>query len=78
MGCAQCRKKISQVISKMTGLREYTVDISNKLVTVKADFGFRCNAKDYLSKDEKRKHWHPLKVFKYCLSLICFGKKNSS
>ncbi|XVF10821.1 hypothetical protein REPUB_Repub07fG0216500 [Reevesia pubescens] len=76
MGCAQCRKKVSLLISKITGVREYIVDVSNKQVIVKADFGFDWNVKDNLSKTEKRKDWHPLEVFK-CLSPICFSKQNS-
>ncbi|XP_022758774.1 uncharacterized protein LOC111305466 [Durio zibethinus] len=74
MGCAQCRKKVSQVVSKMKGLREYIVDVSNKKVIVKADLGFHWNVKDDLSESEKRKDWHPLEVFK-CLSPICFKKQ---
>ncbi|XP_017972763.1 PREDICTED: uncharacterized protein LOC18606275 [Theobroma cacao] len=75
MVCAQCRKKVSQVISKMTGLREYTVDVSNKQVIVKADFGFRWNVKDHLSKSEKRKDWRSLQLFKSCFGPICYSSK---
>ncbi|KAK6262909.1 hypothetical protein QUC31_008725, partial [Theobroma cacao] len=80
MGCAQCRKKVSQVLSKMTGrnfdgLREYTVDVSNKQVIVKADFGFRWNVKDHLSKSEKRKDWRSLQLFKSCFGPICYSSK---
>ncbi|MFQ6671035.1 hypothetical protein Gotur_035705 [Gossypium turneri] len=87
MGCAQCREKVSKVTSKMTGtfrikeivvqlagLREYIVDVSNKQVVVKADFGFRWKLKNEFSKTEKRKYWHLLGVFK-CLGLICFCKQ---
>ncbi|XVF51722.1 hypothetical protein PTKIN_Ptkin04bG0207500 [Pterospermum kingtungense] len=74
MGCARCRERVSQVISKMTGLREYTVDVSNKQVIVKADFGLRWDVEEEeLPKNEKIKDWHPLKTFK-CLSLICLNK----
>lgn len=66
MGCAQCRKKVSQILSKVTGLREYTVDVSNKQVILKADFGFRWDVEDDLSKNEKIRDWNPLK--KICLN----------
>ncbi|TYG42454.1 hypothetical protein ES288_D12G258000v1 [Gossypium darwinii] len=56
------------------GLREYIVDVSNKQVVVKADFGFRWKLKNEFSKTEKRKYWHLLGVFK-CLGLICFCKQ---
>ncbi|XP_052879312.1 uncharacterized protein LOC108476923 [Gossypium arboreum] len=74
MGCAQCREKVSKVTSKMTGLREYIVDVSNKQVVVKADLGFRWKLKNEFSKTEKRKYWQLLGVFK-CLGLICFCKQ---
>ncbi|KAJ4833730.1 hypothetical protein Tsubulata_036339 [Turnera subulata] len=38
MRCARCRQRVSQIISKMTGLREYTVDVLNKQVTFKGEF----------------------------------------
>ncbi|KAL9433790.1 hypothetical protein AB3S75_028601 [Citrus x aurantiifolia] len=46
MGCTRCRGRVSQIISKLTGLEEYIVDVPNKRVTVKADFGLNKNVKD--------------------------------
>ncbi|GMJ00401.1 HEAVY METAL ASSOCIATED PROTEIN 19 [Hibiscus trionum] len=76
MGCAECRKRVSQVISKITGLREYIVDVSNKQVIIKADSGILWEVKNDFSKTEKRKDWHPLEVFK-CLAPVCAGKQIS-
>ncbi|XP_020224973.1 protein SODIUM POTASSIUM ROOT DEFECTIVE 1 isoform X2 [Cajanus cajan] len=38
MGCNKCRGRVSRVVSKMTGLTEYTVDVRKKEVTIKGDF----------------------------------------
>ncbi|KAK2969435.1 hypothetical protein RJ640_012835, partial [Escallonia rubra] len=37
MGCAYCRERVSQTIAKVTGLKEYTLDVRNKQVIVKGD-----------------------------------------
>ncbi|XP_016494063.1 uncharacterized protein LOC107813324 isoform X1 [Nicotiana tabacum] len=37
LGCTHCRHRISQVISKITGLREYTIDVGRKQVIVRGD-----------------------------------------
>nr|XP_009607584.1 uncharacterized protein LOC104101779 isoform X2 [Nicotiana tomentosiformis] len=37
LGCTHCRGRISQVISKITGLREYTIDVGRKQVIVRGD-----------------------------------------
>ncbi|KAI9174632.1 hypothetical protein LWI28_020359 [Acer negundo] len=59
MGCAQCRQRVTQVISKMTGLREYTVDVPNRQVIVKGDFGFEDNS----SKNKIKSRCYPLQFF---------------
>ncbi|PKI39818.1 uncharacterized protein LOC116193066 isoform X2 [Punica granatum] len=38
MGCNSCRKRASYIISKMTGVRDITVDVVKNQVTVTADF----------------------------------------
>nr|DAD18533.1 TPA_asm: hypothetical protein HUJ06_019996 [Nelumbo nucifera] len=35
MGCTHCRQRVTQVISKMNGLVEYVIDVSNKQVIMK-------------------------------------------
>ncbi|TKY55441.1 Copper transport protein ATX1 [Spatholobus suberectus] len=46
MGCNGCRGRVSRVVSKMTGLTEYTMDVSKKEVTIKGDFIAHCNLRD--------------------------------
>ncbi|KAG4930408.1 Copper transport protein CCH [Glycine max] len=43
MGCNGCRGRVSRVVSKITGLTEYTVDVRKKEVTIKGDFIANCN-----------------------------------
>ncbi|KAK8520836.1 hypothetical protein V6N13_076972 [Hibiscus sabdariffa] len=54
MGCDECRKKVSRVLSKVTGLREYIVDLSNKQVIIKADFGIPWEVENGFSKTGTR------------------------
>ncbi|KAL3743265.1 hypothetical protein ACJRO7_018554 [Eucalyptus globulus] len=58
VGCARCRERVSQVISKMDGVREYTVDIRNERVIVKGDFKVEREVPDESadSKSRKRKN----------------------
>ncbi|KAK4338255.1 hypothetical protein RND71_042742 [Anisodus tanguticus] len=37
LGCTHCRLRISQIISRITGLREYTIDVGRKQVTLRGD-----------------------------------------
>ncbi|KAK7330754.1 hypothetical protein VNO77_24953 [Canavalia gladiata] len=46
MKCNSCRGRVSRVVSKMTGLTEYTVDVHKKEVTIKGDFKAHCNFRD--------------------------------
>ncbi|KAL5064304.1 hypothetical protein RYX36_026041, partial [Vicia faba] len=41
MGCNGCQERVSRVVSKMTGLTEYTIDVRKHEVTVKGDFMVR-------------------------------------
>ncbi|XP_027337433.1 copper transport protein ATX1-like [Abrus precatorius] len=38
MECNDCMGRVSRIVSKMTGLTEYTVDVTKKEVTIKGDF----------------------------------------
>ncbi|XP_056687442.1 uncharacterized protein [Spinacia oleracea] len=40
MGCSSCRDKVSRVLSKMTGFKEYTIDVRKKQVVIKGDVSF--------------------------------------
>ncbi|KAG8659448.1 hypothetical protein MANES_02G038800v8 [Manihot esculenta] len=63
IGCARCRQRVSQVIAKMTGLREYTVDVKRKQVIVKGDFGNQQKQEDDYSKSEMNKERGPFSQY---------------
>ncbi|XP_021738154.1 uncharacterized protein LOC110704643 [Chenopodium quinoa] len=44
MGCSSCRDKVLRVLSKMTGFKEYTVDVRKKQVIIKGDVKFLWSA----------------------------------
>ncbi|XP_058764416.1 uncharacterized protein LOC131637863 [Vicia villosa] len=46
MGCNGCQERVSRVVSKITGLTEYTIDVRKHEVTVKGDFMVRCDFQD--------------------------------
>ncbi|KAL3499565.1 hypothetical protein ACH5RR_038658 [Cinchona calisaya] len=41
LGCAFCRWRVSQVLSNINGLKEFTIDVVNKQVIAKGDVRFR-------------------------------------
>ncbi|KAI5417498.1 copper transport protein CCH [Lathyrus oleraceus] len=43
MGCNGCQERVSRVISKISGLTEYTIDVRKNEVTVKGDFIVSCD-----------------------------------
>ncbi|KAK7346712.1 hypothetical protein VNO80_21235 [Phaseolus coccineus] len=43
MGCNGCRRRVFRVVSRMTGLTEYSVDVRKREVTIKGDFIANCN-----------------------------------
>ncbi|KAG8659449.1 uncharacterized protein LOC110603554 [Manihot esculenta] len=78
IGCARCRQRVSQVIAKMTGLREYTVDVKRKQVIVKGDFGNQQKQEDDYSKSEMNKergNCHPLRLLLGSFVASCFRKQ---
>ncbi|XP_059655164.1 uncharacterized protein LOC132302345 isoform X2 [Cornus florida] len=55
MGCTLCQRRVGHIVSKMTGLTEYTVDVRNKQVIIKGDVRFQCNTRnDGLKSKTKR------------------------
>nr|GLL44999.1 uncharacterized protein LOC109152052 isoform X1 [Ipomoea trifida]GMD82531.1 Protein SODIUM POTASSIUM ROOT DEFECTIVE 1 like [Ipomoea batatas] len=66
LGCAHCRRRISQVVLNITGLREYTMDVLKRQVIVKGgiknNFQNRNNTK---LKDERCR-------VKFFARLFCF------
>ncbi|EOA28600.1 hypothetical protein CARUB_v10024820mg [Capsella rubella] len=41
VGCVRCQDRVSQIVSKMTGIEEYVVDLKKKLVMARGDFRAR-------------------------------------
>ncbi|KAJ8769007.1 hypothetical protein K2173_024002 [Erythroxylum novogranatense] len=76
MGCTRCRERVSFVVSKMTGLSEYSVDMRNKQVTLKGDFGYGRKEEDRSSSSSDRRtpkqSCLPLKLFVRSLVASCF------
>ncbi|ESQ52195.1 hypothetical protein EUTSA_v10017440mg [Eutrema salsugineum] len=38
VGCVRCQDRVSKIVSKMTGIEEYVVDVKKKLVMARGDF----------------------------------------
>ncbi|CAH2059205.1 unnamed protein product [Thlaspi arvense] len=38
VGCVRCQDRVSKIVSKMTGIEEYVVDLKNKLVMTRGAF----------------------------------------
>ncbi|KAG7573743.1 Heavy metal-associated domain superfamily [Arabidopsis suecica] len=38
VGCVCCQDRVSKIVSKMTGIEEYVVDLKKKLVMARGDF----------------------------------------
>ncbi|KAM3687020.1 hypothetical protein ACB098_10G046000 [Castanea mollissima] len=74
MGCKRCRQRVSEVASKMTGLKEYTVDVHNRQVIIKADLGFHWKVEnDPLNKSEMNQECRPLTYLLKTFRSTCFG-----
>ncbi|XP_055961513.1 uncharacterized protein LOC126678597 [Mercurialis annua] len=76
LGCAGCTQRVSNIISKITGLREYTVDVKKKQVIVKGEFTYKHNGeeKDFSIRELRKEHccYHVKLIFGSFLS--CFFK----
>ncbi|XP_030524861.2 uncharacterized protein LOC115737049 [Rhodamnia argentea] len=65
VGCVRCQERVSQVISKMDGVHEYTVDIRNKQVIVKGDFKVRHESVGHqIRKEEEHQFQHFFRYFR--------------
>ncbi|KAJ6703757.1 hypothetical protein OIU85_029666 [Salix viminalis] len=74
MRCSRCRQRVSQVISRMSGLKEYTVDLHNKQVIMKGNVGKRWKNEDDYSNDEMNNgRCQRLKLFLRSFMASCFG-----
>uniref|UniRef100_A0A1J3HP35 HMA domain-containing protein n=1 Tax=Noccaea caerulescens TaxID=107243 RepID=A0A1J3HP35_NOCCA len=38
VGCVRCQDRVSKIVSKMSGIEEYVVDLKNKIVMARGDF----------------------------------------
>ncbi|KAM7494089.1 hypothetical protein LguiB_028698 [Lonicera macranthoides] len=61
LGCAYCRSRVSQLVTKVTGLKEYTLDVRNRQVTVKGDVRIPGFAINTLKNNKSKKY--SLKLF---------------
>lgn len=75
VGCARCRERVSQVISRMDGVREYTVDIRNERVIVKGDFKVEREVPDESANLQiKKEEEHQLSLLFRYFRTSCLGK----
>eukprot|EP00257_Ricinus_communis_P021255 XP_015580694.2 LOW QUALITY PROTEIN: uncharacterized protein LOC107262036 [Ricinus communis] len=76
-GCARCQQRVSRLISKMTGLREYAVDVQKKQITVKGDF--RNKRKNEISAEMRKEHsCYQLKLLLGSYLASCFRKHKAT
>ncbi|KAJ4903676.1 Heavy metal transport/detoxification superfamily protein [Raphanus sativus] len=78
VGCVHCQDRVSKIVSKMTGIEEYTVDVKNKQVMARGDFKPRLVshhlASQTLSQKAKR-FFRPLNVFLRSIFCNCLCPK---
>ncbi|KAA8521395.1 hypothetical protein F0562_012043 [Nyssa sinensis] len=70
MGCASCRRRVLHITSKMTGVKEYMVDVANEQVIVKGDVEFRCKTRNNALKSKRRKEGRLLSFLFRAISLL--------
>ncbi|WCJ25937.1 Heavy metal transport/detoxification superfamily protein [Euphorbia peplus] len=79
MRCVRCRERVTRIISKITGLREYTVDLLNRQVIVMGDFRNQHKEDNYyLTNDMKKTNCHPFKLLFGLFVPNCFTKYKAS
>ncbi|CAN4127615.1 unnamed protein product [Withania somnifera] len=69
LGCTHCRLRISQIIARITGLREYSIDVGKKQVTVRGDVRNYHQEKDGAVKSHKINEHHS-RIFAFFFSLL--------
>ncbi|PHU28448.1 hypothetical protein BC332_00541 [Capsicum chinense] len=70
LGCSHCRRRISQIISRIKGLREYTIDVGKKQVIVKGTVRNHHQREDGAVKSHKINEHHS-RIFAF-FSLLNF------
>lgn len=71
LGCTHCRLRISQIISRIKGLREYTIDVGKKQVIVRGDARNHHQEKDGAVKSREINEHHS-RIFAFFFSLLNF------
>ncbi|KAG8382420.1 hypothetical protein BUALT_Bualt05G0075400 [Buddleja alternifolia] len=71
LGCADCRDRVTQLLSRMTGLKEFTVDVSRKHVVLKGDLRYHKARQEDVSKREMANSSILQAIFKFLIS--CFS-----
>ncbi|KAI8546564.1 hypothetical protein RHMOL_Rhmol07G0128300 [Rhododendron molle] len=70
LGCDCCRQRVSQIMSKMTGLAEYTVDVQNKQVVAKSDVNFSYSRRRNVDHSPRNKINHVWLSFKFSITFL--------
>ncbi|ANM63298.1 Heavy metal transport/detoxification superfamily protein [Arabidopsis thaliana] len=79
VGCVACQDRVSKIVSKMTGIEEYVVDLKKKLVMARGDFRPRLvssqqQVKDVVSQtpsQNAKRLLRPLKIFLRSIFSLC-------
>ncbi|TMW94387.1 hypothetical protein EJD97_010362 [Solanum chilense] len=71
LGCTHCRSRISQIMSRITGMREYTIDVGKKQVIVRGDVRNHHQEKNGAVKNHKINEHHS-RIFAFFFSLLNF------
>ncbi|XP_010509571.1 PREDICTED: uncharacterized protein LOC104785971 [Camelina sativa] len=82
VGCVRCQDRVSQIVSKMTGIEEYVVDLKKKLVMARGDFrprlvslSHRQQVKDVISQttpsQNAKRLLRPLNLFFRSIFSLC-------
>ncbi|XP_019057857.1 PREDICTED: uncharacterized protein LOC109116598 [Tarenaya hassleriana] len=72
VGCRRCQHRVSQIVSKMTGIKEYMVDVRSKQVIARGDF----REHDSMPKIAKGAS-NPIKLLLASMLAICLCGINS-
>ncbi|CAH8264848.1 unnamed protein product [Arabidopsis lyrata] len=80
VGCVCCQDRVSRIVSKMTGIEEYVVDLKKKLVMARGDFKPRLvsshqqQVKDVVSQtpsQNAKRLLRPLNLFLRSIFCLC-------
>ncbi|CAN8316506.1 unnamed protein product [Cochlearia groenlandica] len=79
VGCVRCQDRVSKIISKMSGIEEYVVDVKKKFVMAKGDFRLRLvshqQVNDIIVSQNAKRFFQPLKLFFRSVFSLCNSKR---